>query len=113
MARGSAEILVERGTVVTDDGVTWAADPKLRVASRYRLTEPQVLEFLGRIAAPTLIVRATDGWPADPEVMRQRGEAIRGALRVEVAGHHHVHLDEPELVAAHMRDFLAPQAGDK
>ncbi len=106
MTPESARCLVARGTTPVDGGVTWAADPKLRIASRLRLTESQVLEFLRRIEAPTLAVRASDGWAADPELMRTRLETIGNARRVELAGHHHVHLDDPVTVAAHVAPFL-------
>lgn len=107
----SARILVERGLERRADGWTWRADPRLRVDSRVRLSEEQVHAFLRAIRCPVLLVLATQGWPRDVEVMRGRVEAVESLTCVELPGHHHLHLDDAEPVAAAIISFLE-QRGD-
>ena len=105
---GSAETLVERGTVEQGGGFVWRADPRLRVSSRLRLSEAHVLEFLRRVTCPVLAIRALHGWPFDLAAMEKRRACVRDLEYVELPGGHRVHLDDPEAVADVLRPFFAP-----
>jgi RNA:NAD 2'-phosphotransferase (TPT1/KptA family)/pimeloyl-ACP methyl ester carboxylesterase len=105
----SARILVERGLEGSDEGFQWRADPRLRVDSRMRMSEEQVLSFLRAIKCPVLLCSASHGWPHDVAAMRRRTEAIASLTQVQLDGNHHLHLDEPEAVAAAIIPFLAEQ----
>lgn len=108
IGRDAAEILLARGLEVMPEGqVRWRADPRLRLPSRLRLTEAQVLAFLRAIACPTLVVRARPGMPVDEGLAASRMAAIAGATLVEIPGGHHVHLEDAAGVAAHVQRFLA------
>ena len=104
----SARVLVERGLEPVDGGFVWRADPRLRIDSRLRFSEEAVHAFLTAIRCPTLVVIASDGWPRDEAVVRARLEAVADLERVTLEGHHHVHLDRPEAVAAALIPFLSP-----
>lgn len=106
---GSIDILLGRGLREVPGGVAWASDRRLRFSSRMRFTEPQVIAFLQRIACPTLLVSATDGFGL-ADALRPRLEAVADLRRVEVAGAHHVHLDDAAAVAPHVAAFLGPDA---
>jgi pimeloyl-ACP methyl ester carboxylesterase len=108
LAPASAETLVERGTVEEGRGFVWRADPKLRVASRLRLSEAHVLEFLRRVTCPAIAIRALHGWPFDLAAMAKRRACVRDLEYVELPGRHRVHLDDPEAVAEVFRPFFAP-----
>lgn len=108
----AARVLVSRGLRAVEGGVTWRSDPRLRVASRLRLSEAQVLAFLRAIEAPTLLVRGTEGSPFAPEPMSARVAAVRDATVVELPGGHHLHLDHAEPVADALATFFAPLLGD-
>ncbi len=102
-----AMILSRRGTREHDGGVTWRADPKLRVKSPQYLSEAQVVAYLRAIKVPTLLVRATRGIPARyPEIERRYRYVQQLQIR-DVEGGHHVHLQDPHAVAGLLRDFLA------
>jgi pimeloyl-ACP methyl ester carboxylesterase len=107
LTRELARRLVERSTRVVDGGVQWRWDPRLRATSAVRFTEEQVLAFLGRIACPTLLIRAQRGYPFDPQTMARRIQAVAELRVVEVEGGHHVHLEHPQGVAKVVRPFLA------
>ena len=108
LSRKNAAPLIERGLVGREDGgFSFSYDLMLRGASLMRLTEAQVMAFLERIACPTLLLRPTNGWPADAEQMQRRTGAIEPLRTVEVEGNHHVHLEHPERLASTIQDFLA------
>lgn len=103
----SAMTLITRGMRPADDGGwIWRADPKLRLDSRLRLTEDQVLAFLQRIDCPAMLVGATRGWPHDPKRLEARIDAVDSLSRVVLDGCHHLHLDDPEPVAEALRPLF-------
>ncbi len=109
--RASAEVLAGRALAQVDGGYRWRTDPMLRMASRMRLTEEQVLAFLRRITCPTLVIRATEGFPFSPSAWRARLDGVPTLQLQTLPGRHHLHLDDPEPVAAVIARFFADDAG--
>jgi len=105
--RESARRLVERSTEPASNGVRFTHDPRLKTRSRTRLTEEQVLAFLGAVTCPVLAIRASAGWPFPEDVVARRMAAVRDLECAEVEGGHHVHLTHPERVAPLVREFLS------
>jgi pimeloyl-ACP methyl ester carboxylesterase len=105
--RESARVLVQRATVRAHGEVHFTHDPRLKIPSRVRLTEEQVLALLGAIRCPVLAFRAREGWPFPSVELAARLAAIPEVTAVEVDGGHHVHLTHPERVAERIREFLA------
>ncbi len=110
LSQDATRLLVERAVTVDRDGVRFRHDPRLQRPSRLRLSEEQVLAFLAAIDCPTLAVRATAGLELFAEMITARLRAISEVTVVEVAGGHHLHLDNPEGVAQHVRRFLLSPA---
>lgn len=102
----AAGLLVERATEPCESGVRFRHDPRLRLPSRTRLTEDQVLAFLRAVSCPVLAVRPLGGWPVPADVIERRLGALQHLDRIEVEGGHHVHLTHPERVAGPVADFL-------
>jgi pimeloyl-ACP methyl ester carboxylesterase len=103
----SARVLLRRGLIELSPGRwDWRADPRLRLPSRMRLTEPQVEAFLRAITCPTLLLRAEPGMAIDPKYIEQRLGCIADLRVVRHPGGHHVHLDDPAGVAALLTSFL-------
>ena len=50
------------------------------------------------------MIRAQDGHASDPGLIGARLAAIPDAHLVELPGHHHLHLDDPEPVARELRE---------
>jgi pimeloyl-ACP methyl ester carboxylesterase len=106
----AAELLVARGTKPETTGVSWRSDPRLRRVASMRFTEAHVQAFLRRISAPTLLVRADQGWPLIDDMLATRVACIADATMTKLAGGHHLHLDHAEPVAAVIREFLRGDA---
>ena len=98
--------LTQRGTVKTEGGVIWSSDPRLLIGSLYYLTQEQVLAFLKKIEAPTLLVRASQGNLWKRPYMQERYDSIQNLTLADVKGPHHVHMENSEQVARHVRPFL-------
>ncbi len=105
--REAARLLVERGTEPCVDGLRFRHDPRLRLPSRTRLTEEQVLAFLKAVSCPVLAIRPIGGWPVPEEIIARRLGAFDDLERLEVEGGHHVHLTHPERVADAVAEFFA------
>ena len=99
--------VVERNLLRTEQGWCWRTDPRLRDASKVRLTEPMVRGVLQQVLAPCLLLRAEfsiipDAWFAD------RAACLSDARSKVMLGHHHFHLQGgalPALFAA-VKEFL-------
>lgn len=112
-----ARLLVERGLVRAQadgdapDGYAWSSDPRLTLPTMVRMTEAQVRDLVRGIACPTLVLHADPAQPYLPEPLRSERAALlpAGTWRV-MAGGHHLHMEQPEAVAAVIDGFLATGA---
>ncbi|GAB3510892.1 alpha/beta fold hydrolase [Pseudoxanthomonas daejeonensis] len=105
----NARLLVERGTRPVEGGRVWRSDPRLTRPAASRLTESQVAALLSAITCPVRLLYADPAQPYFPEPVRQaRLAAVRHAELNVVPGGHHLHMDQPAVVADFYRDFLAP-----
>lgn len=114
LSEKSAKILLERGTVEVEGGVVFSRDFRINLKNIARTSPEQVLELQTRIEASTLVVLADSGLDklfAEPE-QKIFASAVLQAYRdknnevVTVEGDHHVHLNNPEVVAPIVSDFL-------
>ena len=109
----TARLLVERGLVPVPAqpgiaaGHAWSSDPRLTLPTMVRMTEAQVRDLVRGIECPTLVLHGDPPQPYLPEPLRSERAALlpRGELRV-MAGGHHLHMDQPEAVAAVVQPFL-------
>ena len=106
--RDSARLLVERGTAGCDGGLHFTHDPRLKLRSRLRLTEEQVLAFLSAIPCPVMAIKATRGWPFPEDATATRLAAIPQLEQVVLDGGHHLHLSDAESVAQVVKAFIGP-----
>jgi pimeloyl-ACP methyl ester carboxylesterase len=103
----AAAILCSRALKEVEGGFAWTMDRRVRHHSSLRLTEPQVRAFLSAISAEVMVIRAEQGFPADPTVFDGRLAALKRLELHAVKGGHHLHLDEsPTDVAALINRFL-------
>lgn len=108
LSRMAAELLVLRGIKPVTGGYSWSSDPRLTTASLQRFTEPQVLDLVRHIAAPTLLILAPDSTvkPVAEAAFAQRIAAVAQIEVREISGGHHLHLENPQPVAQTILDFL-------
>ena len=94
LSREAAEWIVPRNLGKREEGWYWVTDPRLRYPSMHRLQEAEVAAFMGRIAVPVLIVRASHGMLTyKQEIMAQRYGNLAHYAILDTRGGHHCHLD--------------------
>lgn len=104
----AAAILCSRGLKAVEGGYSWTMDRRVRHHSSLRMSEAQVRAFLSGITAPTLLLRAENGFPAVADIFEQRWLAVRNGELLSLPGGHHLHLDDcPDQVAAAVQHFFA------
>lgn len=114
LSEKSAKILLQRGSVEVEGGVTFSRDFRINLKNVARVTVEQVLELQSRIQASVLIVLAEDGFEnlfkeAELKIFRAKVvQAYRDKNHsiVTVSGNHHVHLNDPGVVAPVVSTFL-------
>jgi pimeloyl-ACP methyl ester carboxylesterase len=107
--------MVKRGLRQVEDGVCFTYDLALRGESALRLTEEQLESFMTQITAPTRVIRATNGWPADEEDVRRRLSWLDNRDVCQIEGGHHVHVSDAQPIAELVDDWLGsngPAGGD-
>lgn len=100
-------LLVERGVTPVAGGYAWSSDQRLTLPSLSRLTEAQIDDMLAAIGCPTLAVFAEPAQPYFPDAQRRRRvELLPHGRLLAMPGGHHLHMQQPETVAAAVREFL-------
>ncbi len=104
----AAQQLAERGLVETEEGGwQWRHDLRLTWPSTQRYTEPQVLDLLSAIEAPTLCALAAPRSRLLPDgLMERRAAAVRDLQLAEFEGGHHVHMQAPGPVSRRIKDHI-------
>jgi pimeloyl-ACP methyl ester carboxylesterase len=103
----TARLLVERGLAVVDGGHAWSSDPRLTLPTTIRMTEPQVLALVRGIECPTLVIHADPAQSYLPDDLRRaRAAALPHGTLVVLPGGHHLHMEQPQAVAAAVGDFF-------
>jgi len=100
-------LLVQRGLRAVEGGFEWSTDPRLTLPTMTRMTEPQVVDLVAGIDCPVRAIFADPAQPYLPDELRRRRVALlpRGEL-VVLRGGHHLHMQEPAVVAEAIGDFL-------
>jgi len=103
----AAQIMVARGIKsAPGGGFVWSSDARLTLTSPQRYIEAQVLAVLDELRVPTQLILAQPAPSFLPEAMiNARIARVRDIDVVRIAGHHHVHLDDPQPVASAMLAF--------
>lgn len=103
----AARLLCERSLARYEDHFRWRNDPGLNWHSPSLLSEPQVLELLAAVEAPTLCLTARPlaHW-VDPEGARVRLDTLRDCRNHWIDGHHHFHMETPGDIAPMILEFL-------
>lgn len=118
LSEKSAKILLQRGSVQVEGGVMFSRDFRINLKNVARLTMDQVTELQSRIEAPVLIVLADSGFenlfiaPEQKKFLSDLLQVYRNKNNsvVTVPGDHHVHLNNPEVVAPIVSEFLRRKA---
>lgn len=101
-----ARLIVERNTILTEDGLKSTLDSRLKVPFPYRLSMPAVQSYLRKIVCPTLCFRATPGIKAPDSIWKNYSDCIPDLALIATASGHYPHVDNVDEVALHATRFL-------
>jgi pimeloyl-ACP methyl ester carboxylesterase len=111
ISKAGAAALATRNVIQDKQGFRWRTDPRLRFPNPQYLTEDQVLAFLRKVKAPTVLGMASEGLLKGQPQTNERIRAFSNIDVVELPGAHHLHLDDPQLVARVINRFLINSVG--
>jgi pimeloyl-ACP methyl ester carboxylesterase len=103
----SARLLITRNIRKDNAQLFFTTDRRLRTFSSLRMTEPQAEAFMRNIKCPMLIITGTDGYESMRTILHKRLDWVEDLTVVELAGHHHLHMDNPQPVAEEIVGFLS------
>ncbi len=108
MDREAARLIVERNLRAVAGGHVWRSDPRMTLPTHVRTDEAFVRSWIRAIEAPTLVIAADPAPPYfTPEVRDARLSELRDGRVAVIAGGHHLHMEQPDLVAKPLLEFLA------
>ena len=103
----AASLLIRRNLKPLGDAFTWTTDPRLFGASAVKLTTTQARSVLQSIAAPVLLLMASEGYAGHPEITESAESYLSDRAIEIVDGGHHFHMeDNADVVATRICKFL-------
>jgi pimeloyl-ACP methyl ester carboxylesterase len=107
MTRAAARLIVERNLRTVTGGYVWRSDPRLTLPTHIRTDEAFIRSWIRAIEAPTLVI-AADPSPAyfTPDMRAGRLAELRDGRVEVIAGGHHLHMEQADVVAKVLREFL-------
>ena len=107
MTRAAAQLIVERNLRAVPGGFAWRSDPRLTLPGHIRTDEAFVRNWIHAIHAPTLVIAAEPSPPYFTAEMRAgRLAELRDGRVAVIAGGHHLHMEQPDVVAEVLNGFL-------
>jgi pimeloyl-ACP methyl ester carboxylesterase len=107
MSREAAHLIVARNLRAVDGGWAWRSDPRLTLPSHLRVDEASIRAWLRALDVPTFVLCADPPPPYfGPELRDARVAEVPQAQLALLAGGHHLHMEQPQAVAALLRPFL-------
>ena len=107
MSRDAARLIVSRNLRSVEGGHVWRSDPRLMLPAPVRTEEAFILDWLGAITAPTLVIAADPPPPYFGSSLRDaRVAMLRDGRQLTLPGSHHLHMEQPEAVGPRVREFL-------
>lgn len=107
LSKQSAMHLVQRSTKLGDDGkYTWRSDRRLKSISLFRFSPEQCTNVLSALNVPTCVIRGKEGYQMIRDNIERYGINKGIVDDVELAGGHHLHMDDPQPTAQQINRFL-------
>jgi len=102
--------LVERALTHVEGGYTWRADSRLRVASPLRMAESNLEPVLSAIEAEVLLIEGDKSFIAADGQLQSRKQLFKRIQTKQLAGGHHVHLQQPQATGELIQSFFTSLA---
>jgi len=106
ISKAAVKIMGNRGIKKTESGYHWRSDNRLKSKSPIQYTEVHVTQFLRKIDAETLLIQGAQSELHRLVPTAQRCLNVKHLQTAKFQGGHHVHMDNPEMVAEAIISFL-------
>ncbi|MFQ3230922.1 alpha/beta fold hydrolase [Reinekea sp.] len=104
LSEQAAQTMSKRAVGMTDTGWYHRYDRQLRQESLWRLNEAEVLYWLSQVKCPLYVyLTGAQNWPGYAGDFKQREQAVPQLDIEKHKGSHHVHMEEPEVIAAWLK----------
>ncbi|RUR08573.1 alpha/beta fold hydrolase [Legionella sp. km772] len=104
-----AKKLCERGLREENGNYYWRHDRRLLSPSPLQMTETQVLSCLKEVRTRSFLLWADKGFSFNNELMERRVQAVKQLTLHHLQGGHHIHMEQPQAVAALLASFMKNQ----
>ncbi len=99
--------MIARGLKKTNRGYHWRTDKRLRLRSLFRLSEEIVQDTLSATKPPTqLILAKPRTYALSYPTALERIKKLAADECIELDGHHHLHMDNAEVVFSKIKTFI-------
>jgi pimeloyl-ACP methyl ester carboxylesterase len=112
LSEAAARVLVQRNVKDLDGKLYFRSDKRLRTFSSLRMTDEQAKAFMLNIACPVLVISAEQGYEFVQDAVQQRFTWLKEVTHVSCPGHHHLHMDNAQVVAKQIQKFLLSNESD-
>lgn len=102
LSYSQAKLLVERGSIETDQGITWRSDGKLRLVSPIKLTPSQASALLLNVQCQVLFVHANQGFELVKSNFDDYANLVKLLKVISIDGGHHIHMERPEAIVSRL-----------
>lgn len=102
-----ARILTERAIRFTSEGGNWRTDVRLKNISLLRLTLEQASQLIQDIQCPVQLVYGDKGYLKNKGYLQHYTPLFTRFQQHELAGHHHIHMEEGEKTAKFIEDLIS------
>ncbi|MDG1751897.1 MAG: alpha/beta hydrolase [Thalassotalea sp.] len=104
-----AKLIVERGSLTLEAGITWRADSRLRNTSPYRLTFSQAKQFIKDITTLVQLIYGDKGIEFVELGLTHYGPLFKQFTAHKLHGGHHIHMEQAKKTASIIESFLEKQ----
>lgn len=106
LSYADAKLIVERGSLAYENGITWRADSRLRNTSPYRLTFSQAKQFIKDIITPVQLIYGDKGIELVELGLAHYGPLFKQFSAHKLSGGHHIHMEQAKNAANIIKLFL-------
>ncbi|WP_371192875.1 alpha/beta fold hydrolase [Glaciecola sp. SC05] len=106
MQAAHAELILTRNTELVNGQLQWRTDKRLRTKSALRLSSSQALDLLENIQCPYHVVLGSEGFKKVKRLFTHRSTIFKQLHCIELAGGHHVHMEQTEAIATYIENTL-------
>ncbi|GAA6205313.1 MULTISPECIES: alpha/beta hydrolase [Thalassotalea] len=104
-----AKLIVERGCITLDKGITWRSDSRLRNTSPYRLTFSQAKQFIQDITTPVQLIYGDKGIELVELGLEHFAPLFKCFTAHKLTGGHHIHMEQAKKTAVFIESFIENQ----